>query len=288
MVEKVGIKDYLRSFSAERLIYKPNPGNAGDCVIASATYQLFEDCELDYSIYRRGDPTAGAVVLYGGGGNLVRLYTNARDFIQAHAHQAKRFVLLPHTIEGNESLLVALGENSTVFCREERSFEHVRAHASCEVLAADDLALSLDIARIKSFSRQPPLSLRELISIPRLLLNNRSLRKALSVIHDRKEINCFRTDPEATAQDVPEYSLDLSDLLKYKPYPRYVCDWITHSFLATLDQFERVRTDRLHVGIVSGLLGKDTYLHAGNYFKNRAVYEFSLSDKLRNVHFVQA
>lgn len=37
-----------------------------------------------------------------------------------------------------------------------------------------------------------------------------------------------------------------------------------------------MRTDRLHVAIAGALLGKSVELHANSYFKNRAVYQFSL------------
>lgn len=90
MTDKICIREYLNQFSNQHVIYKPNLGNAGDSVIASATYQMFDDCGLDYKIYRKGDDTKNAIVMYGGGGNLVELYTNACTFIQKHHQQAKK------------------------------------------------------------------------------------------------------------------------------------------------------------------------------------------------------
>ena len=286
MVDKVCIRDYLNQFSNQRVIYKPNPGNGGDSVIASATYQLLGDCGVDYKIYRKGDDTNKAIVMYGGGGNLVELYTNARTFLQAHHQQVDKLILLPHTVEGNEDLLKELGSNTTIFCREPHSFEHVKKNSTkCEVLLADDLALSLDVNRIKSLSRVPPISVRSLYSIPQLILNDMLLKNALAQFKGENVFNCFRVDPESATESLPEKNLDLSEILRYKSYPRFVCDWITRSFILTLDQFENINTDRLHVGIVSGLLGKTTRLYPGNYYKNKAVFEFSIRPCLKTVGF---
>lgn len=286
MVNKVSIRDYLSQFSNQHVLYSPNPGNGGDSVIASATYQLFDDCGIHYKIRRKDDSTDKAIVMYGGGGNLVELYNNARIFIQAHHKQAGKLILLPHTIEGNEDLLKELGSNTTIFCREPYSFEHVKKHSTkCEVLLADDLALSLDVNRIKSLSRLPPMSMRSLYSIPQLILNDIHLKNELAQFNNENVFNCFRVDPESARESLPEKNLDLSEMLRYKSYPRFVCDWITQSFVLTLDQFENIHTDRLHVGIVSGLLGKTTRLYPGNYYKNKAVFDYSIRPRLKTVSF---
>lgn len=286
MVDNVCIRDYLSQFSDKPIIYIPNPGNGGDSVIASATYQLFDDCHVNYKIYRKGDDTRNAIVMYGGGGNFVELYNNARIFLQAHHQRADKLILLPHTIGGNEDLLKEFGSNTTIFCREPNSYEHAKKYSTrCEVLLADDLALSLDVNRIKSQSRIPPFSARSLIGIPQLLMNDKRLKNELAQFKDENTFNCFRIDPESAIESPPEKNLDLSEVLRYKSYPRFICDWITRSFVMTLDQFDHINTDRLHVGIVSGLLGKPAQLSPGNYHKNQSVFEFSIKPNLKTVKF---
>lgn len=56
-------------------------------------------------------------------------------------------------------------------------------------------------------------------------------------------------------------------------------------FVALVANARRVFTDRLHVAILSAILGKDTFLYPNSYHKNRGVYEFSLR-KFPNVRFV--
>jgi exopolysaccharide biosynthesis predicted pyruvyltransferase EpsI len=56
-------------------------------------------------------------------------------------------------------------------------------------------------------------------------------------------------------------------------------------FLRTIDHFDSVRTDRLHVAVAGALLGKDVEIYPNSYYKNRAMYEFSLS-RYAHVRFV--
>ena len=56
-------------------------------------------------------------------------------------------------------------------------------------------------------------------------------------------------------------------------------------FLHLVEGSRKVYTDRLHVAILAALLGKDTTLYSNSYYKNKGVYEYSLSD-YPNVKFV--
>ena len=52
---RVDMRAYLRRLGEEGVIYfKPNPGNAGDAMIAHATYQLFNELGLDYRLIGSG------------------------------------------------------------------------------------------------------------------------------------------------------------------------------------------------------------------------------------------
>jgi len=54
-----------------------------------------------------------------------------------------------------------------------------------------------------------------------------------------------------------------------------------------LDLFDEVRTNRLHDAICAGLLGKRVKMYPNSYFKNRAVYEFSMRDRFPDVEWVE-
>ena len=73
----IDIRDYLKQFRSEPVLFRPNRGNACDALIAHATIGLLRDCGVAYLDIDEFDDVDGQVVLYGGGGNLVELYDDA-------------------------------------------------------------------------------------------------------------------------------------------------------------------------------------------------------------------
>jgi len=59
------------------------------------------------------------------------------------------------------------------------------------------------------------------------------------------------------------------------------------SFVNIIANASKVYTDRLHVAILSAILGKETYLYPNCYHKNKGVYEFSLR-RFPNVSFIDS
>ena len=122
----------LRSFGDEEVLYCPNPGNAGDVFITSASYQALVRSACRYRVIDTrcaAEATRGRIVVYGGGGAVVPLYSAASKFLREHHRGVQRLVVLPHTIRGHADLLAEFGENVHLFCREQPSFEHVSRHA---------------------------------------------------------------------------------------------------------------------------------------------------------------
>ena len=60
-------------------------------------------------------------------------------------------------------------------------------------------------------------------------------------------------------------------------------DW--DAFVKEIAEYEIVHTNRLHIGIVATMLGKEVYLYPNSYFKNKAVFDYSLS-KYPNCNFI--
>jgi exopolysaccharide biosynthesis predicted pyruvyltransferase EpsI len=132
--EVMRIREFLSELKGEGPIhFKPNPGNAGDSLIACATYQLFDELNLEHVTVRDAhslDPR-GKTIVYGGGGNLVEYYRGAaRNAIERWHPFARRLVILPSTISGHEDLLRSLGKNVDVICRESVSFDYVCSKTS--------------------------------------------------------------------------------------------------------------------------------------------------------------
>jgi exopolysaccharide biosynthesis predicted pyruvyltransferase EpsI len=97
---------------------------------------------------------------------------------------------------------------------------------------------------------------------------------------------CLRQDGERTDDDTHPDNVDLS--LSWNGgwwTNERLCRMSTHSLAAAIAPFARVVTDRLHLAILSAMLGKEVLMGANNYYKNKAVYEHSLQPRLGNVKF---
>ncbi len=234
---------------------------------------------------RRREAPEGSILLYGGGGNLVLSYRDARDLIAASHARVSKLVILPHTIRGNEDLLSELGPNVDIITREQVSFNHVRQHArKAQVLLMDDLALSLDprplleerVRFLQPFlsGKLPGKSGRRLLS--RLLFHRWLVRPANSK-GDCRILNAFRRDGEAGDIAIPPRNFDLSRMFAFGTDNETVCTLASSMLLQTLDRFSRIRTNRLHIAIAGALLDKDVEFHANSYDKNEAVYRHSLA-----------
>ena len=274
--------------SGTEVLYVPNLGNAGDSLIAAATFQVLRSQGLRWRILDHRDlraDTAGAVLLYGGGGNLVPLYLDARRFIAAHHRRARRLVLLPHTIEGNEDLLGELGPNVDLIARERRSFEHIRAHAPrARHHLMHDVALGVDLEELRGgplrlFAAPPSLRIAALLAKRGWQRLGRPRPPAGRVLA------AFRTDREATGIARPADNYDLSSIYLDWVSPEGFARVASRDLLAIADRYDEIRTNRLHVGIAGALLGKRMVLHDNSYGKNRAIWEHSLAGRFPNVEW---
>lgn len=285
--------------------FRPNPGNAGDSLIALAAFQLFRALGIEIRLLRRAErfEPDGQTLLYGGGGNLVHLYRgDPRDTIGRFHRRLRRLTLLPSTISGHGELLAELGGNVEIVCRERVSLRYVTAAApSATVLLADDLAFSLDTRFATARAPRSPLALlaaklryrlarderqhdvpsprRMARSLPRLAALRRAARR-------ERVLEAFRSDREGGGRALPESNVDLSELCAFGAQSEPLAEYSSHLLLRSLVPFERVRTDRLHVAIASALLGKEVQFFANSYFKCRAVFEQSMAGRFPNVRWM--
>jgi exopolysaccharide biosynthesis predicted pyruvyltransferase EpsI len=311
---EVDIEGFLRSIPADKVYYCPNPGNAGDSAIATATYQLFDKIGLQYQRvgWNESFDATGKTVVYGGGGNLTKEYGHARTFIERHHGTAKQVILLPHTIKGNADILHELGENVYLFCRERRSFEWVNNHTNgTNVYLADDLAFRLNPQKLvgkevfsgaKAVKRtsstllnstfnsfavrclnsskvtQPTLKLREAVSASKEVLG-RLAGGGQSALY------ALRTDAERTTNSLPSSNIDVSQIFKYGTSPQSVAEKATAAMLSFFGAYDRVITNRLHGCILASLVGSRVDFYANNYFKNREVYRYSIEGRFPTVRW---
>lgn len=299
---EVDIHAYLRDFRGRQVCYFPNPGNAGDNIITCGTHQVLREVGLDYTTPRLGNfSPKGKVILYGGGGNLVSAARHSYRTIEALHAEAAHLTILPHTIRNVDRLLSAFGSNVTVICRERVSYDYVASVArGCTVLLSHDMGIHLDARRlIARMPRFPRLTIAAAVLRARLLgKGHAALGDVLTLLgggpvaevqrfgQGQTRLTCFRTDDESTDIALPPDNIDLPRVLALGGDPYELAVYVAQVFLRTIDRFDEIATNRLHVAIAAGLLGKQVEFHTNNYYKNGAVYEYSMKTRFPNVKWM--
>lgn len=304
----IDVPSFVSQKLARPFVFLPNPGNAGDALMATATYDLFDNLGLKYSSCRVDDAMIqthlrGKTVVLSGGGNFSEGgYNNYANLLSRIHKQAGRVFVLPHTIQGNDQLLAQFGENVTLICRELVSYRHARQCVTgARVLLGHDMALLLDVKKVladtphhlalllrKAASRSTGSSAARLYPPLKSIL--RGLRwQLLSIFkHPKKEKVAFlyRTDIEKTARPLPPGNMDASIVFNFGVTSPIMAGFTVFHLLQFLDGFETINTNRLHVAIAGALLGKQVNLSSNSYYKCRAVYDHSLKDAFPNVKWV--
>jgi len=261
--------------------YVPNQGNAGDALIASGTWQFFEDCRLTPRYAGVAGIGKGDWVIYAGGGNLVPEYNNCQRFLERCLQVGvARALVLPHSVRGHEALLARLDRRFSLVCREAASLMRVQgAGTGAELLYAPDMALYIDVERLFARAR----SLQGVALWTRFARHGKlwSYRRWRVGLERRRplehgEVEIIRGDAEATEwRGDPE--CDLPNL--YGSFYRFreEGDLISRDLLAYFNQVRRVRTNRLHMGVAGALMHCDVRYLDNSYGKIRAVYDAWLS-----------
>ncbi|MCB4399485.1 polysaccharide pyruvyl transferase family protein [Synechococcus sp. MU1625] len=249
----------------ETIQYIPNPGNAGDSLIALGTLQLMESLGLRVRLHKHRETfNKNDRVFYGGGGNFVPYYKQCREFILRNTH-VQQLVLLPHTVHEQSDVLEKIGPNMVLFARERRSFRHLTQHMRYPENARidHDLAFAIGPSTIQS-----------------LIKNDLGHRSGC--------LHAFRTDKEATKIEIPPDNSDLSHMCKTINNTQTL-EGITESSRAIFEAiapYAEIKTNRLHIAIASALLNKKTIMGSNSYFKNSGVYRYSIKQNFSNVKFV--
>ncbi|MBX6376407.1 MAG: polysaccharide pyruvyl transferase family protein [Acetobacteraceae bacterium] len=260
----------LREYRNRRVLFFPNPGNAGDSLICLGTMHLLDRLGVRWEPVGAQGNVQGQTVLIGGGGNLVPLYRDTRVAMERFATAAARLIVLPHTIRGNEDLLRSLGPTATVFCRDVESYAHVLRNTApgVEVVLAHDMAFHVEADR---FLRSHPQADRFRARFAERL-GEAGVDLASDAVRRRAR---FGRGDEESAGHVANPHLDVSAVFAFGTWP-HAAELSAWCLLEALRIVESVETDRLHVAIGCALLGRECTLHDNSYGKNRVVYDHSL------------
>lgn len=270
------LHERLETLRGSAFVFVPNPGNAGDNIINCSACQLFDRMGLTYEFGNCGGTYAGRSVVFSGGGNLVEPYVAANEFMQHNAPVCERMILLPHTIRAYGDTISALDDRCEIFCRDKPTFEFVSRHArGAKVFLGHDLAFQLDVAAVREVAKRFPAPLLTDYSYYRLLYK-RLVRAGRYRLRSRQVLDAFRTDREKTGIAIPARNIDVSEVFATRHQSKALCLESTCRMLRFVDGYETVNTNRLHVAILAGKLGKRVNFHDNSYGKNRAVFEHSM------------
>lgn len=227
------------------------PGNYGDALIWHGSVIALGRASIEYRTIECDDAPEADVLIVDGGGNLIDLYSDVSNFLNQHGRYYTKVIILPHTVTGAGPLatLRRLGSKLTIFCRDRVSWLNVSMSApKATCYLWHDCAFYLELHRDNS------------------------------VQSGKSHLDAFRTDIEATLTRYPNNNRDLS-VEGYALSP-------LEPLLDVLSQYTTIATDRLHVAIAATLIGCDVELYGNSYFKNKAVFDYSLKQRA-NIVFRQ-
>jgi exopolysaccharide biosynthesis predicted pyruvyltransferase EpsI len=253
---------FLKNYQNKKIIYIPNYGNGGDSLIASGTYQLFDKLKLDYQIGNLNKIYNNEILFFAGGGALIDIYSNSNQYnFLMNNLDNNEVIILPHTFKNVDKLLKKFNKNTTIICREKKSYNYVKQNVKESVrenvYISDDMAFYLNLDRYKN-------------------------KKESSGI-----LNYFRKDVEKTNINIPKDNIDLSSKFVYDPNMtnKELVIKNTYDILDYINKYEVVNTNRLHGAIGASLLNKRVNFYKNSYWKNKEMYEYSLKNKYPNTIF---
>jgi len=247
-MKEFDLRKYLDKYKNTSVDFFRFPGNYGDSLIWHGTKILLSSLNISEHCVDISSSKNNDVLFIDGGGNLVDYYSDVKDFLIKKPGLYREIIILPHTIFGEEQIEVLNNVSSklTIFCRERVSVKFLE-----DGLTHGEVYLWHDCAFYNIFT---PISA------------------------GKGTLNAFRSDQESILNLKPEQNIDIS----YNGYATKPLD----EFIKIIQQYEYVNTDRLHVAIGATLLGKQVKLYPNSYYKNKAVFDYSLR-KFPNINFIE-
>ena len=281
--------------STKNIYYWPNPGNLGDLLIAEATRQYFRREGIIFREYNPDTPPSNNtpyILILGGGG--LSSHWGGDDLFCKHltAPHVQQGIILAHSFYGVDSLIQAMDSRHTLICREEASFNYCKSlNSQSSIIMGDDMAFLWNPHAETNTSKVDYTEITEEKQQKIILKGAWKKRiingvKLSTVISNKKKIAfLLRKDKEKNTLLTSSYSYDIS--LAYGASCRetkYTAQFI-EAFSTAINYPDIIVTDRLHVGIMGYLLGKEVYLLDNDYGKLSGVYHYSLKDA-PNVHML--
>lgn len=270
--------------------YRANGGNLGDFLISSSEFRIFEEIGAKYKLITSKNKnniiSNRFNLVYGGGGGWVRYYKKdyqypIKDYFKNR--NLNRCIVLPSSFYDCDDVVTSFDNRFLVFCRDYRSFEYCkRLNSTAKFVFYDDLAFRLDA---KCFLKSDYFLTKKEGSIAW------SFDKVLKYIHSNtgKEASFIREDAEKSIEPL-KGNFDISAYFYRhgENISREDSDSAAELLLNTVNRYDVIHTNRLHVAIASILLGKKVNIYDNSYGKISAVmnrYVSTHDNKMININF---
>ena len=245
-MQELNLKKFLKKYKNTSIDFFRFPGNYGDSLIWHGTKILLKSLNIKEQYVTISSPKYNNVLFIDGGGNFVDYYSDVKNFLLKKASLYDEIIILPHTIFGEKQIKVLnnISSKLTIFCREKISAKFVE-----NKLIKGNVYLWHDCALYNTFPVR---------------------------VKGRGILNVFRSDKESILHKLPKSNIDLS-------YDGYATKSLS-KLINILQKYRQINTDRLHIAICATLLRKQVKLFPNSYYKNKAVFDYSLK-KFPNITF---
>lgn len=261
---EVDLYSFLETFRDSDVDFLPNWGNIGDMLIFASTQQILSDLNIRMKIVNNRDDCENDILFVSGGGNLIEAYFTMFSSLADLHDRYKLICILPHTIYNKRifEIFVQSGAEWIILCRDLVSYNFLLSAASSK----QKIFLCHDTA---------------------FYYNYRNWEKKGDGV-----LFAFRTDGERSKISIPATNLDISTEIKVDGYSLSYDYWnmnnwreFLEKFLEIISRHEEIHTNRLHVAIAGTMLSKRILFYPNSYFKNEAVYYYSLK-KFKNINWL--
>ena len=282
------VRDYLIGLEGD-INYLQLVGNAGDSLIASGTHSVFDTLEKNVRTLNFKDIATGEkfphLVVAGGGSAFVNFWSDYFLY-ESILTATENIVFLPQSVMSSNVNLDLLRSTDFLFLRDKTSLSIVReAKVKCSFDIDFDMAFNADIQKLKSLDRCCSKSSHFPTKADLKLAAYREFHRVNSKITN--QLVCLRDDREKFQnRQAPRKHLDISQMgnVGLLDFGREYVDSLSVNFLKTIDFYDAVVTDRLHVVIGAWLLGKSNIQYMDNmYGKISSVVEFADLNNVENI-----
>lgn len=288
----------LSPFTDHDYIYLDCPyhQNIGDILIWEGTEYFLRDIphrclyKASKDTFKAPKISSDVTIFMHGGGNFGDVWPHHHEFRMKilEMYPDNRIVFLPQTVFYNDenqlkidAERMARHKNLTVCARDKVSYDILKKYVKNTLLLVPDMAFCINTERLKAHQ------------IPERDVDLLLVRYD----HERADINYeehIDSQRITEREDWPSYKhrgfivwLFLKMLMLKSIIPSSLIDWYANRWLrpslvkrgvAFISQYKNIFTTRLHVAILSVLLGKNFTFFDNNYGKNSAYYNTWLAD----------